>query len=325
MARTCLRPAVPTEKRKRWRLQQPHQAIIAMLGLQYPSFTVKSTGIGKGCPWGTPAPRGRSGTDSRSVKQVQVGPGDQKQPLGRGFANFSAGAWRRSANSVTPIPAPPRKDARGDADTREGMSHVGKPAASDRRVPGAPLEGRGWPARGGIRVPWHTVLSSVLPSVRPGTGPARPSGSERSFTVRFRGPPSARHDPHYCFRRRRSADGTALRPAPAACATPSRPRGERRGHAQSRGPTCPPRREECGRPRPPALAQLPPLAPGPPPRAPLRVAHMDPSGPPPSSPCKLQPRAACRSSPTEHGVGVRWAGEKGTYTRGEWIAAKPGS
>lgn len=186
-------------------------------------------------------------------------------------------------------PAPPWEDAREDADTREGSAHVGDPAATDQRVPGMPLEGRG--LRRGVGPVASVVRPSVpVPALRTAAAPrgALPSRS-------------ARRDPHYCFRRRRSADGTALRPAPAACATPSCPRGERQGQPTVPGShvPAPPRgvQRPSDRPRPPRGSARTPCL-----RsvhlAPLRVAHMDPSGPPPSSPCKLQPLAGCRSEPT---------------------------
>lgn len=130
----------------------------------------------------------------------------------------------------------------------------------------------------------HSPL--VCPSVRPGTGPVRRGGSERSFTVRLRGSPSARHDPHYCFRRRRSADGTALRPAPAACATPSRPRGERWGHLTVPGPHVPAPARGLQPPSATRTRTAPPCAPPATPRAsraPPRGAHG------PVRPASLQP------------------------------------
>lgn len=161
----------------------------------------------------------------------------------------------------------------------------------------------------------HSPL--VCPSVRPGTGPVRRGGSERSFTVRLRGSPSARHDPHYCFRRRRSADGTALRPAPAACATPSRPRGERWGHLTVPGPHVPAPARGLQPPSATRARTAPPRSP--PPRrahlAPLRVAHMDRSGPPPSSPCKLIHSWMQEQAHGERGVGVG-GGEKHTHAWG---------
>lgn len=198
---------------------------------------------------------------------------DYKEPLGRSFANFSAGAWRSPANSLTPLP--------GSAAGRRtwGRGHPGSDGS--RRRPGSHgSEGPGGATRGSwvASAGWDPGLAAhnplVCPSVRPGTGPARRSGSERSFTVRLRGPPSARHDPHYCFLRRCSADGTALRPAPAACATPSRLRGERWGHLTVPGPHVPAPARGLQPPSATRARTAPPRAPPATPRA----SHAPPRG-----------------------------------------------
>lgn len=222
--------------------------------------------------------------------------------------------------------APPREDARGDADTREAMGHVGDPAVTDRRVPGVPLEGRGWPARGGTRVSRHTILSSVRPSV--------PAPALRAEAAQRGALPSGS-----AGRRPRAAIRTIVSAAAAAqtaprSAPPRPPAPPRAAHGESggatsqfRGPTCPRRREDCSRPRPPAPAPHPPRAPPATPRAsaPLLVAHMDPSGPPPSSPCKLIHSWMQEQAHGERGVGVGGGEERKahthTHTRGEWIAS----
>lgn len=200
---------------------------------------------------------------------------------------------------------------------RRGETHVGTGTPGKDRLTSETPQPRTGGARGrhsrvvGGRRGVGSV-SSVRPSV-PAPVLRTRAAQRRSSTVRLRGPPSARHDPHYCFRRRRSADGCALRPAPAACATPSRPRGERLGQPTAPGP------HVATLPRgvqPPSARPFPPRAPvrilpTQRPRllgehlAPLRVAHMDPSGPPPSSPRKLQPLAGCRNGPTANALGVR--------------------
>lgn len=212
--------------------------------------------------------------------------------------------------------APPREDARGDADTREAMGHVGDSAVRDRRVPGVPLESRGWPAGGGTRVPRHTVLSSVRPSVpapalcaeaaRRGALPSGSAGRRPRATIRTIVSAAA-------------AAQTAPRSAPPRPPAPPRAAHGESGGAtsQSWGPTCPRRREDCSRPRPPAPAPHPHAHP----RHAARISR-------PSAwhtwtgPARLPPAPAnsstrgCRSRPTGS-AGLEWGGgEKHTHAWG---------
>lgn len=181
-------------------------------------------------------------------------------------------------------------------------------------------------SRPGVRPgsPPHTILS-VCPSVRPGTGPARPSGWEKELyrpapRAAVRAPRSALLFPPPPPQRRRPPRSAP--PRPGRLRQPRAAHGESGGAgARSRGPTWPPRREEL-QPSPAARARTAPPTPrAPRPRlrrahlAPLRVAHMDPSGPPPSSPCKLQQPAACGSRPTGSEEGLGW-GSRGTHAWG---------
>lgn len=215
--------------------------------------------------------------------------------------------------------APPREDARGDADTREAMGHVGDPAATDRRVPGVPLEGRGWPARGGTRVSRHTILSSVRPSV--------PAPALRAEAAQRGALPSGS-----AGRRPRATIRTIVSAAAAAQTAPR---------------SAPPRPGRLRHPEPPTgRAVGPPHSSGAPrARAGARTAaaldhprlHLTPTRTPghaarisrPSSwhtwtrPARLPPALAnsstrgCRSRPTgSAGLGLKGGGEKGTHTRG---------
>lgn len=219
--------------------------------------------------------------------------------MGRGIANFWASAWRRSTNSVTRLP--------GSAAARRtwGRGHPGR-VGSRRRPRSYGPEGPRGTTRGSwaIGTAWALSRLSVRPSVCPGTGPTHQSVSEKDL-YRPAPPPSARRDPHYCFRA--ASAQTASRSAP-----PRPPAPPRAAHGESGGTSPQPRgphvvtqprgvQPPSSRPRSP---RAPVRTPHPTPRlrgehlAPLRVAHMDPSGPPPSSPCKLQPLAGCRSGPT---------------------------
>lgn len=219
------RPKTPPKTEKGGVCNSPVRQASPYLELQYHSFTAKKQ---KGCPQETPASR-VAPADTRPVNQLRVGRCGQKEPLGRGFANFWVSVWRRPANSVTRLP--------GSAAARRtwGLGHPGR-IGSRRRLFSHGPEGPGDATRGS----WAsgTAWDPSRLSVRPGTGPEHQSGSEKDL---YRPAPRAtvrapRSDPHYCFRRRRSADSSALRPAPAACATPSRPRGERPGQPTAPGP-----------------------------------------------------------------------------------------
>lgn len=208
-----------------------------------------------------------------------------------------------------------------------GKTHVGTRTPGEGRLTSETPQ----PRTGGSRGRHSRVVGSRrgLGPVSPGRPSVCPSGHRASAPKRLRRGAlpsgSARRDPHYCFRR--SADGTAFRPAPAACATPSRPRRERRGRRTAPGA---PRACPFARGQPPSTHPLPRRAPrarpSPPqraPRAPPRAAHG------PVRPASLQPRQtpATRgwrewAHGERRGLGWGWAGgwergERRTRTWGE--------
>lgn len=280
------------------------------------------------CPWVTPAARpSRCRTETRSCQPTSARSGRPD--------NFSAGAWRRPANSVTPLPgsaAGRRTWGRGhpgrDGSRRRPGSHHGSegPGGATR---GSWVAGAGWDPG-----PRRTRSSrSVRPSV-PAPALRAQAAGRRSFTVRLRGPPSARPDPHYCFRRRRrrSADGhrALLRPAPAACANPEPPTGRAAGPAHGPGaPRGRPAARSRSRPLPPAPARHPRPRAHPVPGSAARISR-------PSAwrtwtrPARLPPAPANSSSRRLAGADPRgarraWGGGAEAHTRGEWTASKSGA
>lgn len=197
------------------------------------------------------------------------------EPLGRGFANFWASAWRRSANSAPLLPC----SAVGRRTW--GRGHSGR-IGSRRRPRSHGPESPGDATRGSWAPAWRETRRVCRPSVRPGTGPTHRSGSERSFTVPLRAPRSALLFPPPPQRRRHRAP-----PRPGRLRHPELPTGRTAGPAHSPGV---PRARPAARsaaalvsPAPAPRLRTHPLPPQRASRAPPRGAHG------PVRPASLQP------------------------------------
>lgn len=271
----------------------------------------------------TPAARpSRCRTETRSCQPTSARSGRPD--------NFSAGAWRRPANSVTPLPGSaagrrtwgPGHPGRDGSRRRPGSHHGPEDPGGATR--GSWVAGAGWDPG-----PRRTRSSrSVRPPVRPSRH--RPCAPKRLGEGALPSGSAGRRPRAPIRTIVSAAAAAAAQTATALCSapprppapTPSRPRGERRGRRTVPGPhvAAPPRgvaAVPC-RPRPhgtPDPARTPSPAPQRASRAPPRGAHG------PVRPASLQPL----QTPAAGGLREPTHGERGGFGVGEQRHTRVGS